>query len=118
MNDLIKNSKSVDYVKNRVKARRFKKEDAKEVRNLIVRNFLEINSRDYGLSAMETLAKVYDEEKVLNVASYAHMYVLNLKKKLLEQVLSQVFGVVKQRAYFCVFLFFRNFMEKVLEAKL
>ena len=39
---------------------------------------------------------------------------LNLKKKLLEQVLSQVFGVVKQRAYFCVFLFFRNFMEKVL----
>ena len=74
MNDLIKNSKSVDYVKNRVKARRFKKEDAKEVRNLIVRNFLEINSRDY--------------------------------------------GVVKQRAYFCVFLFFRNFMEKVLEAKL
>ena len=30
MNDLIKNSKSVDYVKNRVKARRFKKEDAKE----------------------------------------------------------------------------------------
>ena len=47
MNDLIKNSKSVDYVKNRVKARRFKKEDAKEVRNLIVRNFLEINSRDF-----------------------------------------------------------------------
>ena len=118
MNDLIKNSKSVDYVKNRVKARRFKKEDAKEVRNLIVRNFLEINSRDYGLSAMETLAKVYDEEKVLNVQVMRICTFLNLKKKLLEQVLSQVFGVVKQRAYFCVFLFFRNFMEKVLEAKL
>ena len=82
MNDLIKNSKSVDYVKNRVKARRFKKEDAKEVRNLIVRNFLEINSRDYGLSAMETLAKVYDEEKVLNVASYAHMYVFEFEEKI------------------------------------
>ena len=33
------NSTSVDYVKNCVKARRFKKEDAKEVRNLIVRIF-------------------------------------------------------------------------------
>ena len=48
MNDLIKNSKSVDYVKNCVKTRRFKKEDVKEVRNLIVRNFLEVNSKDYG----------------------------------------------------------------------
>lgn len=48
MNDLIKNSKSVDYVKNCVKTRRFKKEDVKEVRNLIVKNFLEINSRIMG----------------------------------------------------------------------
>ena len=76
------NSTSVDYVKNRVKSRRFKKEDAKEVRNLIVRNFLEINSKDYGLSAMETLAKVYDEEKVLNVASYAHMSVFEFEDKI------------------------------------
>ena len=56
--------------------KRFKEEDAQEVRNLIVRNFLEVNSKDYGISAMEKLAKVYDVEKVLNVASYAHMYVL------------------------------------------
>ena len=76
------NSTSVDYVKNRVKSRRFKKEDAKEVRNLIVRNFLEINSKDYGLSAMETLAKVYNVEKVLNVASYAHMYVFEFDGKI------------------------------------
>ena len=65
-----------------MKVRRFKEEDAQEVRNLIVRNFLEINSRDYGLSAMETLAKVYDEEKVLNVASYAHMYVFEFEEKI------------------------------------
>ena len=101
-----------------MKVRRFKEEDAQEVRNLIVRNFLEVNSKDYGISAMEKLAKAYNAEKVLNVASYAHMYVFEFEKKLLEQVLSQVFGVVKQRAYFCVFLFFRNFMEKALEAKL
>jgi len=42
---------------------------------------------------------------------------LNLMEKSLEQVLSQVFGEAKQKAYFCVFLSFRNFMEKELEEK-
>ena len=63
-----------------MKVRRFKEEDAQEVRNLIVRNFLEVNSKDYGISAMEKLAKVYDVEKVLNVASYAHMYVFEFDR--------------------------------------
>ena len=35
-----------------MKVRRFKEEDAQEVRNLIVRNFLEVNSKDYGISAI------------------------------------------------------------------
>lgn len=105
MNDLIKNSKSVDYVKNRVKARRFKKEDAKEVRNLIVRNFLEINSRDYGLSAMETLAKVYDEEKVLNVASYAHMYVFEFEEKIVGTgSISSFWGSETKSILLCIFV--------------
>lgn len=52
-----------------MKVRRFKEEDAQEVRNLIVRNFLEVNSKDYGISAMEKLAKAYNAEKVLNVAT-------------------------------------------------
>ncbi len=38
------------YVKSYIEVRRFKEEDAKEVRNLIVRNFLEVNSKDYGIS--------------------------------------------------------------------
>lgn len=42
-----------------MKVRRFKEEDAQEVRNLIVRNFLEVNSKDYGISAMEKLAKAF-----------------------------------------------------------
>ena len=66
-----------------MKVRRFKEEDAQEVRNLIVRNFLEVNSKDYGISAMEKLAKVYDVEKVLNVASYAHMYVFEFDGKII-----------------------------------
>lgn len=73
----------VFYVKSYIEVRRFKEEDAKEVRNLIVRNFLEVNSKDYGISAMEKLAKVYDVEKVLNVASYAHMYVFEFDGKII-----------------------------------
>ena len=78
--------KSADNViigtKSYIEVRRFKEEDAKEVRNLIVRNFLEVNSKDYGISAMEKLAKVYNVEKVLNVASYAHMYVFEFDGKI------------------------------------
>ena len=73
----------VFYVKSYIEVRRFKKEDAKEVRNLIVRNFLEVNSKDYGISAMEKLAKAYNAEKVLNVASYAHMYVFEFDGKII-----------------------------------
>lgn len=65
----------VNYVKNCISVRRFREEDAEGVRSLIVRNFLEINSKDYGIAAMEELAKIYDVDKVLNIASYAHMYV-------------------------------------------
>lgn len=42
---------------NDIQVRRFKEEDAKEVRNLVVRNFLEVNSKDYGLAAMEKIVK-------------------------------------------------------------
>ena len=73
----------IDYVKNCIRVRRFKEEDTKEVRNLIVRNFLEVNSKDYGISAMEKLAKGYDVEKILNVASYAHMYVFEFDGKII-----------------------------------
>lgn len=61
--------------KNCINVRRFEEEDAEEVSKLIVRNFLEVNSKDYGIAAMEELAKVYDSRKVLNIANYAHMYV-------------------------------------------
>ena len=72
----------VDYVKNCVSVRRFRKEDAAEVRNLVVRNFLEINSKDYGISVMEKLAKIYDVDKILNIAGYAHMYVFEWDGKI------------------------------------
>ena len=60
-------------IKNKVNVRRFQTEDAEKVKNLIVRNFLEVNSKDYGIDAMQKLAEVYGVEKVLQIASYAHM---------------------------------------------
>ena len=36
-----------------VRFRRFKEVDAEEVRNIIVRNYLEVNSKDYGIEAMQ-----------------------------------------------------------------
>ena len=100
-----------------MKVRRFKEEDAQEVRNLIVRNFLEVNSKDYGISAMEKLAKAYDAEKVLNVASYAHMYVFEFDGKIIGTGSISSFWEVKQKVYFCPFLSSQNFMERVLEEK-
>ena len=65
-----------------VRFRRFKEVDAEEVRNIIVRNFLEVNSKDYGIEAMQFLANVYDVNKVLQVAIYAHMYVFEVDDKI------------------------------------
>ena len=72
----------VDYVKSCIRVRKFEEEDADEVSKLIVRNFLEVNSKDYGIAAMEKLAKVYDSGKVLNIANYAHMYVFEWNGKI------------------------------------
>ncbi|MGN0465420.1 MAG: GNAT family N-acetyltransferase [Lachnospiraceae bacterium] len=69
-------------VKNYIKIRRFEEKDANEVRNIIVRNFLEVNSKDYGTTAMEQLASYYDVPKVINIASYAHMYIFEWEDKI------------------------------------
>lgn len=65
-----------------ITVRRFTEKDAEDVSKLIVRNFLEVNSKDYGLTAMEKLANDYNSEKVLNIASYAHMYVFELNDRI------------------------------------
>lgn len=82
--DIVVNEKMtlVGYVKNCINVRRFEEEDADEVSKLIVGNFLEVNSKDYGIAAMEELAKVYDSGKVLNIANYAHMYVFEWNGKI------------------------------------
>ncbi len=43
--------------------RRFEEKDADQVSKLIVRNFREVNSKDYGIAVTEGMAKVYDQKK-------------------------------------------------------
>lgn len=66
-----------------VDIRRFGDEDAETVSSLIARNFLEVNSKDYGLPAMEALAKSHDAAWVRQIASYAHMYVFEWKRQII-----------------------------------
>lgn len=60
---------------NSLKIRKFKNEDAEEISKIIRRNFLEVNIKDYGAEEMHELANIYNSQKVLYIASYAHMYV-------------------------------------------
>ena len=72
----------VEYEKNCVSTRRFKESDAELVNHLVQRNMLEVNSKDYGLEATTKLAEQYNAEKILQIASYAHMYVLEWKEQI------------------------------------
>ncbi|MDR3597825.1 GNAT family N-acetyltransferase [Clostridium sp.] len=62
--------------------RRFDKNDETEVSNIICRNFLEVNIRDYSKKEMEDLSKVYNSDKVVQISDYAHMYVACIDKKI------------------------------------
>ncbi len=59
--------------------RRFLIGDAVKVSVLIRRNFLEVNIKDYSEEAMRILANEFNVNKVNNIASYAHMYVVEDK---------------------------------------
>ncbi len=73
----------VKYEKSCVSARRITETDAEEVSKLVVRNFLEVNSKDYGLEPMKQLAGTYNADKILQTAGYAHMYVFEWKESII-----------------------------------
>jgi len=62
--------------------RKFDKNDATTVSNIICRNFLEVNIKDYSKREMEELSKIYNCDKVLQISDYAHMYVACIDKKI------------------------------------
>ncbi len=55
--------------------RRFKEEDASEVSNLIKRNFLEVNIKDYPLDLMKKGADTFTTYRVKSMAYKGHVYV-------------------------------------------
>lgn len=73
----------VGYEKVLVVTRRFCEADAEEVAGLIIRNFKEVNSKDYSQNAIQELVKTHDAEWVKGVAGYAHMYVFCLDEKII-----------------------------------
>lgn len=62
--------------------RKFNNDDAKTVSKLICRNFMEVNIKDYSKEEMECLSEIYNSDKILVVAGYAHMYVVCIDKKI------------------------------------
>lgn len=67
---------------NNTIVRRFKNEDAQYISRIICRNFVEVNSKDYGLPEMQKLAAEYTADKVVEIAGYAHMYVIEQEKEI------------------------------------
>lgn len=55
--------------------RRYQDSDAEAVANLIIRNFKEINIKDYGQDAINELVVTHDAAWFRRVASYANVYV-------------------------------------------
>lgn len=53
----------------------YQEEDAEEIVHLITRNFREVNSKDYGVEAMEKLAATHDVNWFKGIADSANVYV-------------------------------------------
>lgn len=63
-------------------ARQYYEQDAEAIINIVRRNFLEVNVKDYGKEAMEALAESHDVNWMKGVASYAHVYVFCIDEEL------------------------------------
>lgn len=65
----------IDYERIVLDVRLFEKKDAEGIAQLLKRNFLEVNSKDYGMSAALELVKTHDAAWVQKTAEYATIYV-------------------------------------------
>lgn len=63
------------YEKSNISVRQYEDTDAEAVADLLIRNFKEVNSRDYGKKAMDELAGTHNAQWVRQLTSYAHMYI-------------------------------------------
>lgn len=65
-----------------VVVRRYQGADAEKIVELIRRNFLEVNVRDYGETAMKKLAEHHDVNWFKSVAGYANVYVFCIDEEI------------------------------------
>jgi len=85
--------------------RRFENNDASTVSKLICRNFLEVNIKDYSKDEMESLSEIYDSDKVLTVAGYAHMYVVCINNKIVGcGSISSFWGKMEESIFLSIFV--------------
>lgn len=85
--------------------KRFDKNDATVVSKIICRNFLEVNIKDYSKEEMEHLSEVYNSDKVLEVAGYAHMYVVCIDKKIVGcGAISSFWGSIDESILLTIFV--------------
>lgn len=60
---------------NEIIAKHYQEEAAEEIVNLIIRNFREVNVKDYGEEAITALSATHDVNWFKGVAEHAHVYV-------------------------------------------
>jgi len=72
----------IGYEKTNVEVRHYRDSDAEAIANLIIRNFKEVNSRDYGKEEIDELVRTHDAEWFRSVAGYAHVYVFWMEEKI------------------------------------
>ena len=58
-----------------LRLRRYQEQDAETIVNIIRRNFLEVNVKDYDEETVKELIKQHDVKWFQGVASYANVYV-------------------------------------------
>lgn len=66
-----------------ITVRKYKEQDAEAIVNLIRRNFLEVNVKNYGEKAMKELANNHDVNWFKGVASYANVYVFCVEDEII-----------------------------------
>jgi GNAT superfamily N-acetyltransferase len=66
-----------------VTVRRYQEQDAEKIVNIIRRNFLEVNVKDYGEETAKELVKQHDVEWFQGVASYANVYVFCIDEEII-----------------------------------
>lgn len=65
-----------------VVVRPYKEQDTEEIVNLIVRNFKEVNIRDYGEKAIKKLVETHDTDWFKEVARHSNVYIFCIDEKI------------------------------------